>query len=314
MANPGESQSAYIGRLAPTPSGWLHRGHAYTFGVASYRARRVEGGQLRLRLEDLDANRCKPEYVEGILEDLSWLGLRWDPQPDTPRGFVQQRHQFVRYREQLVAWARAGWIYPSSVSRRQLREHRPVRLAAEGELRFPVEFRESACSPDWMPDPEGECFRMNWRWRVPDGRKINFEDQRLGPQSFVAGEDFGDFLVWSRDGTPSYEMAVVLDDLDAGITEVVRGEDLLRSTARQLLIYERMERPPPNWFHCALVRDANGVRLAKSYDSESVRSYRQRGWSPLQFWEEMQGIGFPEVADGLGTCWDAGDSGGAKGP
>lgn len=307
MRNQRVSQPVYVGRLAPTPSGWLHSGHACTFALASLRARQA-GGLLRLRIEDLDPNRCKPEYVDGVLDDLEWLGIGWDALPGTARGFVQQSEQLERYQRELVRWARAGWIYPSRVSRRELREHSSAKVSPDGEIVFPSELREAVCPEDWTPDPDGNCFRTNWRWKVPFGKGVRFNDLHSGLKSYVAGRDFGDFLVWSKDGMPAYEMAVVLDDIHGGINEVVRGEDLLVSTARQLLVYEKLGCPPPSWYHGPLVKDANGVRLAKSFDSESIRSYRERGWTAVQFWEKIKGLGFPEVADWMNNCSDASEA------
>lgn len=312
MTTPIASQPPYVGRLAPTPSGWLHRGHAFTFGVAFHRARTELNGRLWLRIEDVDRVRCKPHFVQGILEDLQWLGISWDANLNVPDGFVQQSQQRELYQEQLLAWARAGWIYPSTVSRKQLRENAEVQRGAMDETIFPPQWRQEPYGPDWTPRPEGSDFRINWRWKVPDGMEVVFDDQRLGRQCWVAGRDFGDFLVWSRDGMPAYEMAVVLDDIASGVTEVVRGEDLLLSTARQLLIYEAMKQTPPLWYHCPLVRDEKGVRLAKSYDSESIRSYRKRGWKPADFWMEMHKMGMPEVAESLARGCDGGKEGSRK--
>ncbi len=122
---------------------------------------------------------------------------------------------------------------------------------------------------------------MNWRFRVPDGEVIEFDDANLGRQRFVAGVDFGDFAVWRRDGTPSYQLACVADDAAMRITEVVRGADLLKSTARQILLYRALGLTPPKWFHCRLVLDQNGRRLAKRHDGLSIRTLRQRGVTPM---------------------------------
>ncbi len=122
---------------------------------------------------------------------------------------------------------------------------------------------------------------MNWRFRVPDGEVVEFMDENLGPQRFVAGVDFGDFAVWRRDGTPSYQLACVADDSAMRITEVVRGADLLKSTARQILLYRALGLEPPKWFHCRLVLDQYGRRLAKRYDALSLRALRAQGRTPM---------------------------------
>lgn len=121
---------------------------------------------------------------------------------------------------------------------------------------------------------------FNWRFRVPDGEAISFADRYLGLQTFVAGRDFGDFIVWRRDDVPAYQTAVVVDDMAMGITEVVRGADLLKSTARQILLYRAMGMPIPDFYHCDLVRDEAGVRLAKRHDALSIRKLREMGWTP----------------------------------
>ncbi len=123
---------------------------------------------------------------------------------------------------------------------------------------------------------------VNWRFRVPDGEEITFDDLHLGPQRYVAGEDFGDFVVWRRDDVPAYQLAVVADDAAMQITEVVRGADLLKSTPRQLLLLRALGLPVPAYHHCDLVRDEAGLRLAKRYDALSLSKLRERGCTPLQ--------------------------------
>ena len=123
---------------------------------------------------------------------------------------------------------------------------------------------------------------VNWRFRVPDGEEIVFNDLHLGPQRFVAGEDFGDFVIWRRDDVPAYQLAVVADDAAMQISEVVRGADLLKSTARQLLLLRALGLPIPAYYHCDLVRDDTGVRLAKRHDALSLRKLREQGCSPQQ--------------------------------
>ena len=137
-------------------------------------------------------------------------------------------------------------------------------------LRPPIEADNTAVSPG----------ATNWRFRVPDDRIIKFNDLNKGICSFECQRDFGDFLVWRKDGQPAYELAVVVDDAMMQITEVVRGEDLLLSTARQLLLYEALELEPPNFYHVSLVCDSNGKRLAKRHRSLSLRELRAAGHTP----------------------------------
>jgi glutamyl-tRNA synthetase len=123
---------------------------------------------------------------------------------------------------------------------------------------------------------------VNWRFRVPDGEEVSFTDLHLGSQQLVAGKDFGDFIVWRKDDVPAYQLAVAVDDAAMRTTEVVRGVDLLKSTARQILLYRALGLPVPRYYHCELVRDEHGVRLAKRHDSLSIRKLRESGWTPQQ--------------------------------
>jgi glutamyl-tRNA synthetase len=135
-------------------------------------------------------------------------------------------------------------------------------------------------------DPRPSSLKTNWRFQVPDGEIVSFTDGRCGPQQFVAGKDFGDFIVWRHDDVPSYQLAVVVDDAAMGITEVVRGEDLLRSTARQLLLYRALGQSPPRFYHCPLLADEAGLRLAKRHDALSLRALRAKGVKPEELWQK----------------------------
>lgn len=262
----------YRGRIAPTPTGDLHVGHARTFHGAFRRARDA-GGSVVLRIEDLDPLRCRPEWASRAIEDLAWLEIAWDGDP------VFQSARRAIY---VDAWRRlrnGGWIYPSTVSRKEVRDaaHAPHEDDEEGaEPVFPATLRPPLGHGRDAESPAG----VVWRFRVPDGEAIRFDDAMRGPQAFTSGIDFGDFIVWRKDDVPAYELAVVADDVAMGITEVVRGEDLLRSTARQLLVYRALGATPPVWCHLPLVRDAGGKRLAKRHDALSIRTLRERGATP----------------------------------
>jgi len=251
------------GRIAPTPTGFLHLGHAATFWTA-FRRTREAGGRVLLRIEDLDPRRCREEYVQAAIEDLRWLGIDWHGAP-----IFQSR----RREHYLDAWRRlrdGGWIYPCPRSRKDTATLAPH----EEEPVFPVAWRRDPAEARKHETPAG----INWRFRVPDNRRISFEDGHFGFVEKTALHDFGDFLVWNRDDIPAYELAVVVDD--AGITEVVRGADLLTSTARQILLHEALGQSPPHWFHCPLVRDASGKRLAKRSAGLGIRELRAAGHSP----------------------------------
>ena len=266
----------YRGRIAPTPTGFLHLGHAATFSSAHRRARE-SGGEILLRIEDLDSLRCKPEFATAAMEDLKWLGLDWDGEPV----FQSQRRAFY-----LEAWTRlrdSGLIYPCYRSRKEISTLAPH----TEEPVFPTEWRTDPSESKSFSSPAG----MNWRFRVPDGESISFVDGNFGTMKKNAGIDFGDFLIWNRDDIPAYELAVVVDDALFGITEVVRGADLLTSTARQILLYRALGGTPPQWFHCPLVRDAEGNRLAKRSGGLEIRNLRQQGYSPEQILELASSAG-----------------------
>jgi glutamyl-tRNA synthetase len=254
-------------------------GHASTFYHAWKRARDADGC-LFLRMEDLDTIRCKSLFAQGILEDLQRLGLSWDGEP------VYQSAHLERY---LNNWRRLkdqGIIYPCDKSRKVLRSlpRLPQSDEQDAEPVFPPEWRPPAGTGRDYVRPDG----ITWRFRVPDGETVRFSDAVYGDISLVAGEDFGDFSVWRRDNIPSYELSVVVDDIHQKITEVVRGQDLLKSTARQLLLYRALGAAPPAWCHQPLVRDTEGRRLSKRYGSKSLRSYLDAGKSPADIFKEME--------------------------
>lgn len=273
-----EKEGSYRGRIAPTPTGFMHLGHARTFLEAQRRAVDA-GGKLFLRIEDLDRDRCKMEFVDALEEDLGWVGLCWDNE------VVVQSERLPVF---VDAWNRlreAGVIYPCSCSRRDVAAAMTAPHEGTGEALYPGTCRGRVVEFE----SEAEALEVNWRFRVPEGRVVNFVDGNVGEQSFVAGEDLGDFLVWRKDGFPAYELAVVADDVAMGITEVVRGEDLLLSTARQLLIYEALGERAPAFFHCPLVCDAEGRRLAKRDKAMGLREMRARGVDPFSFQYNLKG-------------------------
>ena len=282
----------YRGRFAPTPTGPLHLGHARTFWLAAARAR-VAGpdAALVLRMEDLDAARCRPEFAAGVIEDLRWLGLRWDEGPDVG-GPHAPYEQSCRRKFYLSAWKRlrdGGFIYPCARSRADVQR---AALAPHTE----EEDAEPIYPAAWRPPPDtGRDIAApaeldaNWRFRVPDGEVLTFDDAIQGPQAFTAGRDFGDFVVWRRDDVPAYELAVVADDHAMDITEVVRGADLLKSTARQLLLYRALGWKPPAWCHALLMLDENGKRLAKRNEVLSLAKLREDGAEPsawIETWKK----------------------------
>ena len=312
----------YRGRIAPSPTGLLHLGHAMTFWRAQERARQA-GGKLVLRIEDLDRDRCRREFADAIIEDLHWFGLDWDEGPDIGGPFAPyfQSQRRSRYLETWEKLRVGGFVYPCKCSRKDVMEAslaphdenegpiypgtcRPrssgveaavpaagwknlqaTRLPAQGRGKIVAAPKTLGAATGGLPPVTAAATTTaaaatHWRFRVPDGARIEFVDERVGKQSAVAGRDFGDFIVWRRDDVPAYQLAVVVDDAAMRISEVVRGEDLLRSTFRQLLLYRALDLTPPQFFHTQLVVDESGKRLAKRHGALSLRALRERGAVP----------------------------------
>jgi glutamyl-tRNA synthetase len=273
--------SPYLGRLAPSPTGHLHLGHARTFWVAAERAR-AAGGRLRLRNDDLDALRFRLDFVADMIEDLRWLGFTWvEP-------VITQSSRAARYRAALEALHAARLIFPCTRTRRDVLEAvgAPHEGGADDEPVYPPQFRPPADAP--LP-PLGDTVSVNWRFRVPNGETLSFDDGRYGPQRAVAGRDFGDFLVWRKDDVPSYQLSCAVDDAELGITEVVRGADLIRSTFRQLLLIRALGHAAPAYYHAPLMLDDRGERLAKRHDALSLRTLRAQGVTPREIIAKFAG-------------------------
>jgi glutamyl-tRNA synthetase len=238
-----------------------------------------------------------------MIEDLRWLGISWVEGPDCggPYGPYTQSERREHY---FAAWSQlrdSGWIYPCTCSRKDVAQAAGAPNDSDDEPLYSGKCRPGRTLErgpgQAAPAPaQSQPAGVNWRFRVPDGERISFTDLHLGPQKMIAGEDFGDFMVWRRDDVPAYQLAVVVDDAAMRITEVVRGADLLKSTARQILLCRALGLPVPDYHHCGLVRDAAGVRLAKRHDSLSIRKLRELGWTPERVREADPG---PETS-GLG--------------
>ena len=269
---------AYRGRLAPSPTGLLHAGHARTFWIAAERAVQ-HNGQLILRNEDLDPQRCRSEFISAMYEDLRWLGIEWSEGPDVGGPFAPYS-QSERREHYLAAWRELrdrGLIYPCACSRKDVAQSTSAPNEADDEPMYSGRCSERTDAAEFS-GPRG----INWRFRVPHGEEIAFTDLHMGPQKALAGRDFGDFVIWRRDDVPAYQLAVVVDDAAMKITEVVRGADLLTSTARQFLLFRALGAPQPQFYHCKLVRNSAGIRLAKRHDALSIRHLRETGHTPEQ--------------------------------
>ncbi len=223
-----------------------------------------------------------------MMEDLQWLGIWWSEGPDCGGDFGPYA-QSERRTHYLNAWRRLrdqGFIYPCTCSRKDLAQAANAPNDSDDEPVYPGRCRGRADGASFA-SPAG----VNWRFRVSSGggdpnsgndqsEEVAFADLNLGVQRYFAGRDVGDFLVWRRDDVPAYQLAVVVDDAAMRITEVVRGADLLKSTARQILLQRALGYRTPEYFHCELVRDTAGTRLAKRSDSLSIRHLRESGISP----------------------------------
>ncbi len=280
----------YRGRLAPSPTGFLHLGHAKTFWIAQERAA-ARDGTLILRSDDLDRARCREQFSEGMLEDLQWFGFRWTEGPDVGGPFAPYR-QSERMPHYLAAFERLrqiGAVYPCFCSRQDIlrsinaphaSDEEPVYPGNCRPLRRAVENAEAGGSELSVLAPDHPRAGVAWRFHVPDGETISFEDGRLGMQQQVSGRDFGDFVIWRKDDLPAYQLACVVDDAAMQITEVVRGEDLVTSTFRQILVYRALGFEVPSFYHCELMTDAKGQRLAKRDEAKTLRTLRAEGRSP----------------------------------
>jgi glutamyl-tRNA synthetase len=258
------------GRLAPSPSGLLHLGHARTFLLAWWSAR-AQGGRVVMRIEDLDGERSTQAFADAACRDLDWLGLDWDGPP------LVQSTGLARMTEAIERLLASGRAYVCSCSRGDVRQAQSAPNEGTAEPRYP-----GTCRGRWssLAEAESKTGRpAGVRLLVRDG-VVRFDDRVAGPQQFDVAGSVGDFLIARRSGAPAYQLAVVVDDGGQGVTEVVRGDDLLSSTARQLLLQEALGLPHPVWAHVPLVTNADGQRLAKREASLGLSELRERGVDP----------------------------------
>jgi glutamyl-tRNA synthetase len=256
-------------RLAPSPTGALHLGNARTF-LVNWALARQRGWRIVMRIEDLDGPRVKPEAAAEAIDVLRWLGLDWDEGP------TYQRHDLTPYRAALEALAAQGAIYPCRCTRREIEA---AALSAphlgDHELRYPGTCRPAQITPyssEALDDPT-----TAWRLRVPDGM-TTFTDAFAGVHEHDIQATTGDFLVATKEGLPSYQLAVVIDDARQHITHIVRGDDLLASTHRQRLLQQLLGLPPiDQYIHLPLVVGADGRRLAKRHGDTRISHYRNLG-------------------------------------
>ena len=250
----------YRGRLAPTPSGYLHEGHIQTFRTARKRAANKKG-VLVFRMDDLDPNRCISEYKTACVEDMKKMGLGWQEGPDVGGNYgpYEQSKRSDFYSGVLKKLFELECIYPCTKTRKEIRS--AGLLDSLGlEFLYPEKFRPQR-TDDLRQDFR---FDVNWRFRTHWGDRVRFTDIKKAEQSFLVGSDLSDFLVWRKEGVASYELATVVNDYLMRITEIVRGEDLLLSSARQCLLFDAFGWDRPAFYHCDLLLGEDGKKLSKS--------------------------------------------------
>lgn len=257
-----------MSRLAPSPTGALHLGNARTF-LVNWCLARAGGWSLPLRIEDLDTPRVKPGVIESTIETLRWLGLDWDGEP-----WVQSR-DMGPYRDAMRTLAAAGLVYPCTLTRAEISAAASAPNEGDHEVRFDASLRPGGFTRDTPARFDDDA--TNWRLAVEEG-VVTIDDRFRGPVEIDVARSVGDFVVWTKRGCPSYQLAVVVDDARQGVTEIVRGDDLIDSAGRQALLYRGLGLgEPPRCCHLPLVRGADGRRLAKRHGDTRIDHYRDSG-------------------------------------
>jgi glutamyl-tRNA synthetase len=267
--HPGSrATDCYCGRLAPSPTGAQHVGNARTYLIAWLAARSCQG-RVVLRIEDIDSPRVKPHAAEQVMEDLRWLGLDWDEGP------IVQSHRLPHYEEALAKLQEQELVYPCTCTRSDIER---AGSAPHAEHEGPV--YPGTCAARRVADAATlGSSPFAWRFRVPAGA-IEFHDDFRGPVAIDLRQQGGDFVVWKSAGSPGYQLAVVVDDAAQGVTQVVRGDDLVPSTPRQLLLYRALGLVLPGFCHVPLVVGPDGRRLAKRHGDTRLASLREAGVKP----------------------------------
>jgi glutamyl-tRNA synthetase len=276
-ARVGAARGPVVGRFAPSPTGDFHLGNARTALLAWLQARSA-GGRFLVRMEDLDAGRVRPEFYRSQLQDLRWLGLDWDEGPDVggPHAPYLQSERQDAYEAALDRLAEMGRLYSCFCTRREIASAASAPHMGDDEgPRYPGTCARS--DPTELQRRRGRSAAL--RFRTPE-RTVEFDDLLQGHIRFSPAAEVGDFVVRRKDGVAAYQLAVVVDDADMEITHVVRGADLMSSTARQILLYEALGLTPPLWVHVPLLLGPDRERLAKRHDAPSIRQLRERGVDP----------------------------------
>ncbi len=259
-------------RLAPSPTGALHLGNARTF-LVNWLLARQSGWRVILRIEDIDGPRIKRGADQLVIEDLRWLGIDWDGGP------VYQSQRLPRYQGALETLLSRGHAYACVCTRREAALAASAPHAEDGSARYPGTCRGKFKSVQSAREAGGREPAV--RFAVPD-EAVEFDDAFAGKVRYDVARDLGDFVIAKADGTPAYQLAVVVDDAEMGVTEVVRGDDLLDSTPRQILLYRAlgMADRVPRYTHLPLVVGPDGKRLAKRHGDTRLSTYRDAGVPP----------------------------------
>ena len=272
------SSTTSVGRLAPSPTGAQHVGNARTYLLAWLSARAAKG-KVVLRIEDIDSPRVKPAAKQQAIDDLRWLGLDWDEGPDVggPQTSYVQTQRMPLYFQALTALQQAERVYPCTCTRSDVAEAASAPHAGQEAPVYP-----GTCAGRRVADAAALAeARQPYCWRMRASSDLReFRDLVAGQQRCTVGRELGDFVIAKGDGTPAYQLAVVADDHAMGITEVLRGDDLLASTFRQLELYDFFEWIPPTFAHVPLVVGPDGRRLAKRHGDTRLARLREAGVPP----------------------------------
>ena len=257
------------GRLAPSPTGAQHLGNARTYLLAYWSAR-SSGKKLILRIEDVDSPRVKPWATDQAIEDLKWLGIDWDEGP-----FIQTQRLDL-YQQALNQLIKADQVFPCTCTRKDIEE-----AGSAPHFDHEPKIYPGTCAGWKSGDPIPETGSFSWRFRSGD-HDVHFHDGVLGPQNCNPAKDLGAFPITQKNGSPSYQLAVVVDDALMGVTEAVRGNDLIASTFRQIELFHALGHTPPSFCHVPLVLGTDGRRLAKRHGDTRLSAFRQDGITPDQ--------------------------------
>ena len=276
-----------VSRFAPSPTGYLHLGNART-AIFSYLFTRHHRGKFILRVEDTDRERSTKEFEEMLLEDLKWLGIEWDE-------FYRQSERFDIYREYAEKLVQSGHAYLCFCTVEELEEER--KKAEERGVPYRYSGKCRALSKEEVEEFKRQGKPYTIRFRVPDGRVVVFEDLIKGHIA-INVDDFGDFVIVRSDGTPTYNFVVVVDDALMGVTHVIRGEDHIPNTPKQILIYEALGFEVPKFAHLPVILGEDRSKLSKRHGAVSVRNYREEGYLPEALFNFLCLLGWSPPEEG----------------